>query len=366
VAAYLNGVASVCLELDEGNKYARGHPAAHVLPAALAMAQRVNASGRELIAAYLAGYEVAARFGRATQLRPDVHPHGNWGVTGAAAACARLLGLDAERTAQAIDASCGMMVATPWSMALEGDLVRNSWMGACAMSGISAARMGQAGLTVLSGTASWSLGEVLGTFDAAELTAELGSRHDLSSAYYKRHSSCSYTHPPADAALDLAGQGLRSEEVASVKVETHPIAARLNGSDAGTRLAAMFSVPYVVSAMLARGKLTPDRFDDTSRHDPEIGRLLRSTTVESTPEFEARLPHQRGARVIVTLRDGSIRSAEVPNPVGDSAYHPFTLDDIRIKLSDLLPSSFPVARLETLARELGSAEKVNSVLEALP
>ena len=67
-AAYLNGISAVALELDEGNKYARGHPASHVFPAAFAVAQAKNASGPDLAAALLAGYEVASRFGRATRL----------------------------------------------------------------------------------------------------------------------------------------------------------------------------------------------------------------------------------------------------------------------------------------------------------
>ena len=98
-AAWLNGPATVCLELDEGNKYAKGHPAAHVFPAVVALAAQLDVPGPDLAASLLAGYEVAARFGRATSLRRGAHPHGNWGVAGAAAGCARLLGLDAERPA---------------------------------------------------------------------------------------------------------------------------------------------------------------------------------------------------------------------------------------------------------------------------
>ncbi|HWD02850.1 MAG TPA: MmgE/PrpD family protein [Amycolatopsis sp.] len=98
-ASWLNGPATVCLEMDEGNKYAKGHPAAHVFPAVLSLAADLDVAGTDLAAALLAGYEVAARFGRATSLRRGAHPHGNWGVAGAAAGCARLLGLDAEHTA---------------------------------------------------------------------------------------------------------------------------------------------------------------------------------------------------------------------------------------------------------------------------
>ena len=84
-AAWLNGVALVSLELDEGHKYAKGHPAAHGFPAVLALAAELDSTGADTAAALLAAYEVAARFGRATTLRAGAHPHGSWGVPGAAA-----------------------------------------------------------------------------------------------------------------------------------------------------------------------------------------------------------------------------------------------------------------------------------------
>ncbi len=367
-AAYLNGVASVCLELDEGNKYARGHPAAHVLPAALAMAQARRASGAELAAALLAGHEVASRFGRATRLRPEVHPHGNWGIAGGAAACARLLGLDAEQTAAAIDAAAASAIASPWPAATEGDPVRNAWMGAAAVSSIAAARLAAAGLARVTGLAAATLGGILGTFDAAQLTDELGARFDLGNAYFKRHASCSYTHPPADALLDLlsAHPALRPAEVREILVETYPIAATLDGTRVPTRLAAMFSIPYVVAAILVERRATPDVFDERHRADGEIHRLMQATRVAATAEHASRLPHERGARVTLALRDGTRLSAEVLNPVGDTAYYPFGLPEVRAKLAGLLPDGWSVERFEDLTRRLVAATDVTEVLEEMP
>ncbi len=367
-AAYLNGAASVCLELDEGNKYARGHPASHVLAAALAVAQERGVSGPDFAAAFLAGHEVASRFGRATRLRPEVHPHGNWGIAGASAACARLLGLDAERTAAAIDAGAASVVASPWPAATEGETVRNGWLGQTAIAGIAAARLAAAGLAGVSGLAETTLGRILGTFDPAELTLALGTRFDLGNAYFKRHASCSYTHPPADALLDLlaAHPEVRTADVRAVEVETYPVAATLGVPRSATRLAAMFSIPYVAAAVLVEGHARPDAFDDVRRSDPEVQRLMRATRVEATEEFTRRLPEQRGARVTLVLSDGSRLSAEVPNPVGDVAYHPFGLPEVRSKLAPLLPPGLDVDRFESLVRELVSVDDVRSVLEEMP
>jgi 2-methylcitrate dehydratase PrpD len=199
-AAYLNGVSTVTLELDEGNKYARGHPASHAFPAALAMAQAQGVAGYELAASLLVAYEVASRFGRATRLRVGVHPHGNWGTAGAAAAVARLMSLDAPAAAAALDVACATVLATPFETALVGNAARNGWVGASNASGIAAARMAAAGIATNDGLAVATLGGILGEFDPGELTNGLGERFDVELGYFKRHASCSYTHPPADAA----------------------------------------------------------------------------------------------------------------------------------------------------------------------
>ncbi len=98
-AAWLNGCSLVGLELDEGNKTIRGHATAHVLPAVLALAETCHLSGQAMAEAFLAGHEVASRFGRAVMLHPGVHPHGNWGVAGAAAALTRVTSTPAAASA---------------------------------------------------------------------------------------------------------------------------------------------------------------------------------------------------------------------------------------------------------------------------
>lgn len=230
-AAYLNGFSAVTLELDEGNKCARGHPAAHTFPAALAVAQERGASGPELAAALVAGYETASRFGRATRLSPGVHPHGNWGTAGSAAAVARLLRLDARATATALEAACGTVLATPFEAALAGSAARNGWVGISNLSGMAAARMAAAGLVGTYGLPRMTLGRMIGDLDPGKLTTDLGERFDLSNGYFKRHASCSYTHPPADATLELlwANSSLVPAQIVGVTVETHSLAATQNG-----------------------------------------------------------------------------------------------------------------------------------------
>ena len=366
-AAWINGTAACCLELDEGNKYARGHPAAHAFFAVLAVAEERRVAGPDLCAALLLGHEVAARFGRAFSPAGDLHPHGHWGAAGAAAGVARLLGLDAEGIAGAIDSVCGLAVAAPFDVARLGTFVRNTWIGAANAHGLVAARLAAAGLAAAGRTAELSLGDLLGTIDTAALTDHLGSRFDVTLGYFKRHASCSYTHPPADAVLELRDRhrNLAPDDVRAVEVATHHLAAALNGITFPTRLAAQFSVPYVVAAALVTGSCAPSAFDERHRRDPTITRLARATTVGVDPTLDARLPAQRPARVVLHLVDGTTLSAEVPNPVGDADHHPFGHAEVVAKLAGLLGEDDARALSETVAA-LPAADDVASLLQAVP
>jgi len=330
----VNG-ASVCsLELDEGSKYARGHPAAHVIPAALALGEHDGASW---LGAVLVGYEVAARFGRATRLHKGVHPHGTWGATGAAAAAARLSGLDGDGIAVAIDAAAGLSLAPHFESALTGNPVRNLWVGAANAAGLAAARLAAGGFGRVDGTAADTYGDLLGSFDPNPLVAPLEEPFEIMSGYFKRHAACAYTHAAADAVLRLLEQEpLPAEEIDSVMVETYQIAARLNRTELPTRLAAMFSVPFVVAVTTLEGAFGPTATDESHRSNPIVNNLAERVTVVATGEFEDRLPDQRGARVSVQMKNGSRRSAEVKQPVGDAAAGPFGWAEVRAKIDDLI------------------------------
>lgn len=335
-AAFLNGQATVCLELDEGNKYAKGHPAAHVFPAVLALAAEQDVTGETLACGLLAGYEVAARFGRATTLRSRVHPHGNWGVAGAAAGCARILGLDEERTAAALDAGTGMPIAGHFDSALDGNPVRDAWIGAANQAGITAARLAAAGVAHNTGTAAHSLGELLGEFDPVPLCDELGTRFDITNNYFKRHASCSYTHPVADLAIEArdalfdrqSGREEVAPHVAAVDVVTHAAAARLDRAHWDNALSAMFSVPFVAATALADGSVSPESVTVSADEAPSLAGLASRVTVREDVGLTERLPHERGARVTVRLDDGRHHTAAAPNPVGDTDFHPFGRDEL--------------------------------------
>jgi 2-methylcitrate dehydratase PrpD len=364
-AAWLNATALVRLELDEGHKYARGHPGAHGLPAVLALAADLGAGGADTAAALLVAYEVAARFGRATTLRAGAHPHGSWGVAGAAAGCARLLGLPAGQVAAAVDTGAGLPVAGAFASALDGNPVRDAWLGAANLSGLAAARMAAAGVARTTGTAAGSLGGLLGTFDAAELTADLGTRWDVRHGYFKRHASCSFTHPVADAVLDLRPElPADPDRVEEVVVETHSLGSGLARTSWDSRLGALFSTPFVVAAAVVHGSVGPDASAEPARDDPRLTRLAQRVRVRTAADLDARLPAERAARVVVRAA-GREHVREVPNPVGDADHHPLGEAEVLELLSGWLGDDATVAAIRAVAAGLPAAADAGALLREL-
>jgi len=364
-ACWINGFSTCSLELDEGNKYAGGHPAAHTVPAALALGP--GHTGGQWLSAVLSGYEVSARFGRATRLGRGVHPHGTWGATGAAAAAARLSNLDVDGIAAAIDAVTGLTLAPNFESALDGHPVRNLWVGAANVLGVTATRLAAAGVREVHGTAAGTYGGLIGELDETCLTVPFSTRYEIMHGYFKRHASCAYTHPAADAVLKLYEDSrIAMDSIESVRVETFGMAAALNSTEWPTRLAAMFSIPYVVAVALREGEFAPCATDEGFRSDPEIGRVANAVSVVATEEFDVRLPDRRGARVTVALSDGTERSAEVEQPIGDAAHQPFGWTELRAKMVGLIGTDRAML-LEQAVRDLeaGSFDEFSDALEAV-
>ena len=368
-AAYLSAVAACMLELDEGNKHAAGHPAAHVVFAAVAAARMsaTEVSGERFLTAVAAGYEVAARFGQATRRDPRWHTHGHWGATGAACAATLLLGGDAAQVAAAIDSSTSLIHATPWETVLAGDFTRNLWIGGANQAGLNAARLAMAGLVGNRGSASYSLGDLVGTLDPDLLVAGLGTRWLTTEGYLKRHSSCSYTHAAVDLVQTLAAAGCwkRPEEVAAVQVRIHSLAAPLLRRGPHNRLAAMFSLPFVVSTAVVNGRVEPD----TMAPDTDAFRAAQafSERVEVTVDerLDGYLPDLRCTEVRVELRDGSWVELSQPNPIGDAGHFPLGRAEVEAKLRRLIGQR-DAGLVARTVQELPGCRSVVPLLDQLP
>ena len=358
-------------ELDEGFAAARGHPAIHTLPAALAEAAARKASGRDLVTAIVAGYEVAARVGAAVKLRPGMHPHGTWGGLGAAAAVAHLRGCDAATATAALELAACMPIATSYQALRDGSPVRHAWAGLANVTGSMAAALATGPFPAPATGAMASLSGILGTeFSAAMAVEALGIRWDILRGYFKVHACCRHGHATLDAIdVALAGRRVSPAQVTAVRVRSYAdaVSAMTPTIPVATTLAAKFSIPFMVALRLVRGGTDPALFTPGIALDPDLTAFAAKVDLAEDPELTQRGRGRRGARVEIALADGRILHGEVEHSRGDPAL-PFGHGDIVAKYRRLTAGPLGAARaagLEALITGLPGLEDCSPVLHAL-
>lgn len=318
MAAFLTGLAGTAAELDEGNYPAGGHPAIHAIAPALAEAAATDAGGPALLAAVIAGYEAGARVGNAMRLRPAAHPHGTWGVIGAAAAVASLRGLDAARTRQALEVAASLGLATSVTAALRGGSVRNAYAGAAAQNGLLAVDLTEAGITGEPDGIAVVFGQVIGEgFDQAAYAASAG-RWFILESFLKQASCCRETQGALEAIeLLLAEAPVVPDQVAAIEVATFASAATLAETAPVAPIAGRFSIPFTVATRILRGHAWIDAFSDAAVADPATRALAARVTVLEDLGYTARQPAERLCRLTLRMADGSERQCIVTGTPGD-------------------------------------------------
>lgn len=337
VAALLNGTAGTFLEMDEGNRFSRGHPAMHVIPAALSLCEQRCGDAQAFLSALVVGYEVGSRIGAASRLRASMHPHGTWGTIGAAAACARLVGLGVPAMQETINMGASMTTASSKRTMLEGGLVRNVYTGLSNRNGLLALQLAESGFTgEHDGVASLMGSIVSEQFDPHEMVRDLGQLWHLTQNYFKLHSCCRFNHGTLDAVDQIAARGPlpAPEQIRHVQVESYAYAAELDDPAPRNTLAAKFSVPFAVATRIVNGNSTLESFSWDAVRDTRVLELARRVTVREDPQMTRRLPLERPARVRITLNDGSSLQGEVGVNRGDDAL-PYSRDDLRAKFMGL-------------------------------
>lgn len=347
-AALVNGTAGTVLELDEGHKFAAGHPAIHVLPAVLAEADADEASTDRFVAALVAGYEVGTRTARACYpLASGYHPHGVWGGVGAAAGVARYRGYDAETTLTAIRLGALHAQQTLMGSALEGATERNTYSGTSNTSGVVAADLAEADFTAVDDGVERHLERVTADgFDAEQLSRAYDDRWEITLGYFKRHAACRYTHPTLDAVAAIQERRqVDASDVESVLVETYSTAADLTPTRPKNPLQAKFSIPFAVATRLVHGHSDKPAFEPGALTE-ETYALAERVEVDVAPDIAERVPEARSARVTVRFTDGTTETEMVEHARGGEE-RPWAESDLREKFGTLVE---PVVGVDTAER----------------
>ncbi|MFQ5896310.1 MAG: MmgE/PrpD family protein [Nitrospinota bacterium] len=363
-AALVNGALIHALDFDDTHSPSLMHVSAPVVPAALAGAEEGGRSGREALAAMVAGVEAMVRVGLAA---PDAfhargfHPTAIGGTLGAALAYGKTRGLGAERLAWALGIA-GSQAAGLMEFLSDGSPVKVFHPGWAAHGGMVAALLAERGVrgpaTVLEGRFGLlrsHLGE--GNFNASALVAGLGERWETLEVSFKPYPCGHVIHPFLDAALTLrreGGFGPEGEGVEEVTCFAPPGAVRLVGEPAERKRAPQsdyegkFSLPYSIACILARGRCGVDEYSEEAIRDPAI--LSLAARVRVVPGEFPEYPRSFPGRVRIRLKDGRTLEREEKHNRGSPA-HPLTGEEVETKFLDNARRSVDGERV----RQIGEA-----------
>jgi 2-methylcitrate dehydratase PrpD len=323
VAAIANAAASHVAEQDDLHNSSVLHPATVVFPPALAVAQSIGASGSELLAAVVAGYEVGVRVGEflGRSHYRIFHTTGTAGTLAAAAAVGRLLRLDADRMAHAFG-SAGTQAAGLWEFLREAADSKQLHTAHAACAGLTAAYLAADGFTgarrIFEG--AQGMGAAFSRdADPARLVDRLGTRWALAETSFKFHASCRHTHPAADALLHaMRANELAASDIESVVAHVHQGAIDVLGPvvDPQTVHQSKFSMGTVLGLVALHGRAGLTDFDAHWR-DADVAAFRDRVTMALDADVDAAYPARWIGKVTVRTRDGRAFAARVDEPKGD-------------------------------------------------
>jgi len=370
-AAFINGVAGHALDYDDVAQ--RGHPSTVLMPAIIAEAQVLGASGEEMLCAYAAGYETWAELVRRD---PDQHHEKGWHPTGifgaiaAAAACARLHHLNAEQTTHAIALGASQSAGL---MANFGTMTKPFHAGRSAQSGLLAARLAKAGFTASPDALEHPQGYLSAVSPARKVDrdspVEAGRVWKLVSARLgiKKYPLCYCTHRILDATFDMiAATPIAHADVRRVVVHTsRHFATILRNALPQTGLEAKFSMQFAVSSMLVVGRAGLLELQDHFVTSPEIQSLMKRVVIEpddrEDPATPGKLPFDC---LTVEMNDGRVIESRQVKHIRGGAELPLSRDALWGKFEDCVksaPVNIPALEVFNALMSLETVANVNQM-----
>ncbi len=322
-AAMVNAASSHFAEQDDVHNGSVFHPAAVVFPAVLAVAQSIGSSGRDLLTAAVAGYEVGIRVGEflGRSHYKIFHTTGTAGTVAAAAAVGRLLQLTPERMLDAFG-SAGTQAAGLWEFLRDAADSKQLHTAKAAADGLTAAYLASQGFTgakrILEGAQGMAAGMSTDA-DPGRLTDGLGTRWALAETSFKFHASCRHTHPAADALLKIVVEhNLLPEQIAHVTAHVHQGAIDVLGpvQNPQTVHQAKFSMGTVLGLIAQFRRAGVNEFE-TMFNDPRIVSFRNKVTMVLDPEVDQAYPARWIGKITLETNEGRMLQSRIDEPKGD-------------------------------------------------
>ncbi len=366
-AAWINGTAAHALDYDDVGL--RGHPSTVLVPAILAEAETLGSSGADMIVAYVAGYETWAELFRRDSGLLHVkgwHPTGLYGAVGAAASCASLRRLDADKAAQAIALGASQSAGL---MSNFGTMTKPFHAGKAAHAGIMAARLAEAGFTANTDALEHPQGFLHaispeGTEDRSSDTKAGKEWAILSQGIgIKKYPTCYCTHRAIDCMLDLVNsRPVKADEVKKITVDISDyFATVLRNHTPDTGLAAKFSMEFAMASGVIAKRVGLRELTDAFVQRPDVQALMQRVEIRTTSEYDAELPGAAPADAVrIELNSGETIMGEPVKRATGHASRPLTEAQIWEKFSDCLDVGGSDIPADVLFKRLTSIQSLSA------
>lgn len=362
-AVFVNASAMVKNELDEGNQFAFGHPACHILPALFAEAEEKKVTPEEFLTAFLAAYETAARWGAAVRLHKNMHVHGTMQTMGAAAAVCKLHHCSKKEIFESIVLANSLPQSTTWKAAFHGDQIRNGYVGVSNLIGMHAFLMTKTGVKSSIETLQSVWNEIVGDGIREEfLTENLGNDYWCGKNYFKMHSACRYVHAFADMVKELKKTGLKNEDITRIELYTYKQAAMISQKEAENAFAAKFSIPVSVAMMFENGSLALEHTTDKDAQAARVKLLAKKIEVKEDKEYTKMLPEVRANRMAVYTTNQGCYELKCQSVKGDYS-NPFSSEELERKFERLTDGIWTPERQKQIIRTISHLEECKNMEE---
>ena len=364
-AALANGMTIDALDIHDGHPLAKGHAGAAIVPATLAtipLKKSIPVTGAEMLTTLVIGYEVALRAGIALHATAcDYHTSGAWNALGSAAAAARRLGLDSEKTRHALGTAEYHGPRSPMMRCIDHPTMLKDGSGWGAMAGISAAYLAKDAFT---GAPALTME----TEEVKEYWGDLGKDWLITGQYFKPHAVCRWAQPAIEGALMLQQtHRLTPDNIDRIEVHTFHEAVRLSSRHPQSTEQAQYSLPFPLAAALVHGHLGAPELREPALTDSKILHLSDRIALIEDDQFSSRFPAQRFARVFLETKDGKrYDSGEVEarwdadNPPSDEELK----DKFRRLVQEVLPYD-RAAELETMIWQCADLPDASYLLDLI-
>ena len=371
-AALCNGTATHGFELDDLLDEAIVHPGAIVVPAALAVAEAIDAPGSRLLLGIIAGYEAINRVGLAIGVEPARRGHHQTalaGPLGAVIAAGVVMNLSRAQLTAAVGLACSTSSGTKsFAAGTGGGMMKRMHAGRAAEAGVRMAQLAARGFTAPPTALDGRFGllEVFAGESARpeQLALDLGKRWAVEQVYVKVYPCCAWIQATVQQLVAMRGvQPVNAEEVKKLRIGVCSYAARNNGNVAPPdTMGAQYSLPYCAALAVTADPRDPAMYFGDQLDEPSRRELARHVELIVDPEMEAAYPKHYGARVQLELANGVRYDSAVLDPHGMPS-DPCSDEERLAKFKLLVRHRMSDARASQLIDAVNNVQDLRSVRE---